>query len=271
MRTRLVAALCAALAILPLAAPAQASVTPATSQVCTSNGNQSQIYPVTSPNGHVYEFSGNEYNSNAPYKVCSDGGTSFTVESSSLDTPTGSAPAAYASIYRGNHGYGAAISPRSGLPIPAADFTSTRDPVHLSMSATLPRAGVWDLDFDTFFTPPGASRPGPQTEIMVFLDSRGVTPGSELATDVRIGSHTFDVYGSWTNAAHTVALVIYVLTAHRTSVTGLGYGPFVAYTENLGFLPAGWALADVEAGFELWRGGKGAQVNSYAVCDPAGC
>jgi hypothetical protein len=266
---RTLAVLAACSSLLFVTVPASAMVRPA-AQACTSNGNQSQVYPVTSPGGHVYEFSGNEYNSNAPYTVCSDGGTSFTVMRSSLDTPTGSAPGAYASIYRGNHGYGAAVSPRSGLPIPASGFTATRDPVHLSMSAALPSGGVWDLDFDTFFTPPGAGRPGQQTEIMVFLDSRGVTPGSELATDVKIGQHYFNVYGSWTNAAHTVALVIYVMVTPRTSVTGLGYGPFVTYTEGLGFLPSSWVLADVEAGFELWSGGAGAAVDSLAVATPAG-
>jgi cellulose 1,4-beta-cellobiosidase len=269
MRYRLTALLCAVL--LPVAAlsPAQAVIRPAV-QTCNPAPGQPGIIPVTSPGGHAYEFEGDEYNSTRPYSVCTDGSTSFTVASSSLDTPLGGAPAAYASEYRGNHGYGGPVSPRSGLPVPAASFT-TRDPVHLSLSATLPRSGVWDLDFDTFFTPAHAARPGPQTEIMLWLNSAGVGPaGTELARDITLGSHQYNVFGEWTNPGHTVAFVTYQFVTPRTSVAGLGYAPFAAETQKLGFLPASWVLADVEAGYEIWQGGVGASVNSLAVTDPDG-
>ena len=97
-----------------------AQVHPA-SQTCTTS--HTGIRPVRSAGGHVYEFEADEYSSNARYAVCANGGTGFTVKSSSLNVPLGGAPGAYASEYRGNHGYGAPVSPASGLPVPADKFT----------------------------------------------------------------------------------------------------------------------------------------------------
>ena len=246
-----------------------AQVHPA-SQTCTTS--PTGIHPVRSAGGHVYEFEADEYSSNARYAVCVNGGTGFTVKSSSLNVPLGGAPGAYASEYRGNHGYGAPVSPASGLPVPADKFTSTVAPVHLSLTATPPASGIWDLDFDTFFTPLNASRPGPQIEIMLWLDSAGVNPGGkELAENVKLGGLSWDVYGEWTSASPRQALVSYKLVTPQTSVTSLGYGPFVQQTIQLGYLPSGWVLADVEAGYEIWKGGEGARVDSLSVCDPAGC
>lgn len=71
--------------------------------------------PVRSAGGHTYEFSGDEYNSNASCLVCVDRGTGFTVESSSINVPTDGAPGSYAPVYRGNHGYGSRSRPDRGL------------------------------------------------------------------------------------------------------------------------------------------------------------
>ncbi|HEY1920696.1 MAG TPA: hypothetical protein VGH27_34430 [Streptosporangiaceae bacterium] len=241
-----------------------------TRQTCATN--QTGIIPVHSAGGHVYEFEADEYNSRVPYTVCTNGSTGFTVQNSSLDIPLGGAPGAYASQYRGNHGYLAPVPPESGLPVPVGQFTTGGDPVRLSLSATPPSSGVWDLDFDTFFTPVNASRPGPQTEIMIWLDSAGVNPaGPELAKDVELDGLFWNIYGEWTSTNPRMSLVSYQLAPPRASVTSLDYTPFVQRTISAGFLPSGWTLADVEAGYEIWQGGTGAQVGSWSVCDPAGC
>lgn len=277
MSTRLVAALCAALALLfTVAVPAQAGQRLA--EACTTN--QTGTIAVQSAGGHAYAAGDDEYNSSAAEQSCTTGGTNLTVESSAINVPTDGAPGAYTSIFRGDIWEGESPTPRSGFPIPASDFTAASDPVHLSMTTTVPRASegsYYDDDFDLFFVPctgplggSGCTRPGPQTEIMLWLNSAGpISPGGQtLATDVKLGSHLFDVIAEWTSSG--VALITYRFVHPVTSVKGLALGPFVADAEARGYLPAGDSLIYTAGGFEFYRYGAGASIGSFSVSDPYG-
>lgn len=242
---------------------------------CTTNSNQSQVYPASSSSGRPVGGSGNEYNSDAAYTVCGDGGPDLTVTRSALDTPLGSAPAAYASFYAGDQWRGDPVTPRSGLPVPVSALTAGGTcPVHLSLTFTPPRGGIWDSDFDTFVMPPGQERGQPggwsQTEIMVFTGEHGqIHPGgTEFARNVAIGGRTYDAWGEYTQQNPPTALVIFVMTRHDDSVNGLSYCPFVAAAQQAGYVPATWTVPVLEAGLEIWKGGLGAKIDSVRFATP---
>lgn len=62
--------------------------------------------------------------------------------------------------------------------------------------------------------------------------------GTEVARDLKLGSHRWDVYDEWTSTSPRKALVGYRLVTPRTSITSLGYAVIVADTAHLGYLPA---------------------------------
>jgi cellulose 1,4-beta-cellobiosidase len=55
------------------------------------------------------------------------------------------------------------------------------------------------------------------------------------------------------------------MTSPATSVGGLDVGTLAQDAVNRGQLSRSCFLIDVEAGFELWRGGAGLATNSFSV------
>jgi cellulose 1,4-beta-cellobiosidase len=55
------------------------------------------------------------------------------------------------------------------------------------------------------------------------------------------------------------------MTAATTSVAGLDIGTLAQDAARRGYLPRSCYLIDVEAGFELWRGGTGLATRTFSV------
>jgi hypothetical protein len=59
--------------------------------------------------------------------------------------------------------------------------------------------------------------------------------------------------------------VSYTMTSGTTSVSKLDLQALVADAVSRGYLNRSWYLIDMEAGFELWRGGAGLATKSFSV------
>jgi cellulose 1,4-beta-cellobiosidase len=139
--------------------------------------------------------------------------------------------------------------------------------VTTSWSTTQPggSANAYDVAYDIWFnqTPTTSGQPN-GTELMVWLNHNGsVQPfGSEVASNVSIGGHTYNI---WYGTQSSWDTVTYDMTTANTSVSGLDVGTLTQDAVSRGYTNSSWYLIDVEAGFELWQGGAGLATNSYSV------
>ena len=135
-----------------------------------------------------------------------------------------------------------------------------------SWSTTQPGGSSdYDVAYDIWFnqTPTTTGQPN-GSELMVWLNHNGpVQPfGSEVASNVTLGGHTYNV---WEGAQSSWDTVTYDMTSPATSVSNLDVGTLAQDMVNRGYTKSSWYLIDVEAGFELWQGGAGLATNSFSV------
>jgi hypothetical protein len=210
--------------------------------------------------GSAYTVENNEWGSGAPECVTAGGGADFTVANSSIANGI-STPGGYPAIYKGCH-WGA-CTPRSGLPVQVSDIHPGT--VTTSWSTSQPGgSNDYDVAYDIWFnqTPATSGQPN-GTELMIWLNHNGpVHPfRSRVASNVSIGGRSYNVwYGR--QAWNTVS---YTMTSGTTSVSNLDLQPLIADAVRRGYISRSWYLIDVEAGFELWRGGAGLATNSFSV------
>ena len=236
-----------ALAVGWLAAAVDAAAT-------TTTCEKFAVVPVA---GGAYNVQTNEWNSDAAQCLSTDGTAGFSVTQSAISVGTSGPPGSYPSIYRGCH-WGACTS-NSGLPIQVSQLGHPTS----SWSTTQTDDGAYDVAYDVWFnqSPSTTSQPN-GAELMVWLNSRGsVQPaGSKVAT-VTVAGHTWDV---WRTQMPGWNYVAYVRTAGVTSVSNLDLGDITRDAVSRGVISPNWYLIDVEAGFELWRGGAGLSTRSFS-------
>jgi hypothetical protein len=218
----------------------------------------------TAVSGGTYTVQNNEYDSGASECVSTDGSDDFTVANSSIDNATDGSPGAYPSIYQGCHWGNCTSGGLTSDPIEVSDLTTGK--VTTSWSTTQPGGSSdYDVAYDIWFnqTPTTDGQPD-GSELMVWLNHNGpVQPfGSEVATDVTLGGHTYDV---WEGAQSTWDTITYEMTSPATSVSDLDIGTLAQDMVSRGYTKSSWFLIDVEAGFELWQGGAGLATNSFSV------
>ncbi len=205
----------------------------------------------------------NEYDSSASECVTTDGNADFTVANSSIANATNGSPGAYPSIYQGCHWGNCSAGGLSSTPVEVSNLTSGA--VTTSWSTTQTGTGAYDVAYDIWFnqTPTTTGQPN-GTEIMVWLNHNGsVQPfGSEVASNVSLGGHTYNV---WYGTQSTWDTVTYDMTSPATSVSNLDIGTLAQDSVSRGYTKSSWYLIDVEAGFELWQGGAGLATNSFSV------
>jgi cellulose 1,4-beta-cellobiosidase len=236
----------------PGASPAAAATTP----LC-----QEQTAPAS---GGTYTVQNNEFASGAPECVTSDGGADFTVANSSIANATNGPPGAYPSIYQGCHWGNCSSGGLSASPVQVSALTPGR--VTTSWSTTQPGGSSdYDVAYDIWFnqTPTTSGQPD-GSELMVWLNHNGpVQPfGSEVASNVSLGGHTYNV---WEGAQSRWDTVTYDMTSPATSVANLDVGTLAQDMVSRGYTKSSWYLIDVEAGFELWQGGAGLTTGSFSV------
>lgn len=241
-----------------LAATSAESARAATTQLC-----QEQTAPVS---GGAYVVQNNEWGSSASECITTDGNADFTVANSSISNATNGAPGGYPSIYSGCHWGSCTSGGLAANPVQVSNLSSGK--VTTSWSTTQPGgSNAYDVAYDIWFnqTPTTSGQPN-GTEIMVWLNHNGsVQPfGSEVASNVPIGGHTYNVWYGTQSSWDTVS---YVMTSGTTSVSNLDIGPLAQDSVSRGYTQSSWYLIDVEAGFELWQGGAGLATNSFSVTD----
>jgi cellulose 1,4-beta-cellobiosidase len=222
-------------------------------------------YGATPVNNGTYRVQNNEWGSSQLECITTSGEPGFQVQTSQITNTTYGPPGAYPSIYAGCHwGYCTA----GGLGARALRIGSlTRGRVTTSFSASLPRDGDYDVSYDIWLNkrPAAAGQPN-GTEVMVWLDHNGpVQPqGSIAARDVAIGRHAYDIWYTRSTAA-AGGTVSFEMTSPVTTVSSLDLDQLIQEAVHRGYASPLWYLIDVEAGFEIWRGGSGLAVSSFGV------
>ena len=184
-------------------------------------------------------------------------GRSFTVGETGHVKPPNGPNAANPTMFVGCH-FGACTR-GSGLP----RKVSALERVTSDWRTTQPRTGTWNVAYDMWLHPDAhAPNPVGGAEVMVWLNSTGgVQPGGWMvARKVRIDGATWNVW-YWPTAWQTVS---YQRTSPVTSVDDLDLSAFLDDAARR-YLDRSWYLIGVEAGFELWQGGKGLATRSFSV------
>jgi len=217
----------------------------------------------TAPAGGSYIVQNNEYDSSASECVSTDGNADFTVANSAISNATDGSPGAYPSIYQGCHWGICSAGGLSSAPIQVSALTAGK--VTTSWSTTQTGSGAYDVAYDIWYNQTPATTGQPDgTEMMIWLNHNGsVQPfGSEVASNVSIGGHSYDI---WYGTQSVWDTVTYEMTSGTTSVSGLDIGTLTQDMVSRGYTRSSWYLIDVEAGFELWQGGAGLSTSSFAV------
>jgi Glycosyl hydrolase family 12 len=216
-----------------------------------------------SVDGGAYIVENNEWGSSAPECITTDGNADFRVVNSSIASGKHGPPGGYPAIYKGCH-WGACTA-GSGFPIRVSDIRSGADTVTTSWRTSQPGgSNVYNVAYDIWFnrTPTASGQPD-GAELMIWLNHRGhVRPaGAQAATSVSIGGRRYNVWFG----RHGWNTVSYPMTTPATSVSNLNLRPLVAYAVRHGYISPSWYLIDVEAGFEMWHGGRGLAARSFSV------
>jgi hypothetical protein len=237
----------------------QAGMLAASSEAATTPLCNSQTLPV---GGGAYTIQNNEWSSSAPECITTDGNTDFTVANSSIANSTSGPPGGYPAIYDGCH-WGVWTSD-SGFPIQVPNIQAGT--ITTSWSTSQPDGSSdYNVAYDTWFnqTPAISGQPN-GTELMIWLNHNGpVRPaGHRVASNVSIGGRSYNV---WFGRRASNTTVTYAMTGGTASVSHLDLQPLVADAVSRGYVHTSWYLIDVEAGFELWRGGAGLATKSFSV------
>ena len=227
----------------------------ATTTLCNSQ--------TASVGGGSYLVQNDEWNSSAAECATTDGSADFTVANSSISNATNGAPGGYPSIYQGCHWGECSSGGLAATPVQASALSTGK--VTTSWSTTQTGSGAYDAAYDIWFNKTATTTGQPNCmELMVWLNHQGsVQPfGSEVATSVSIGGHSYNV---WEGANAFGDTVSYALTTGATSVTNLDIGPLAQDAIGRGYMTSSCYLIDVEAGFELWQGGAGLATKSFSV------
>ena len=184
--------------------------------------------------------------------------------SSAISNATNGAPGAYPSIYAGCHWGNCTKGGLATHPVRVSALTRPGT-VRTSWNTSQPGgSAAYDVAYDIWFnqTPTTTGQPN-GAELMVWLNHHGpVQPfGSPVGT-ASIGGVSYRV---WEGAQPWGDTISYVRTSPATSVRNLDVGVLAADAASRGYIKKSWYLIDVEAGFELWRGGAGLATKSFSV------
>lgn len=232
------------------------------------NGSTCERFDTLFSTDRRYYVMNNVFN-DAPGSQCiTASGAGFTVTSANHNIATNGAPAAYTAFVYGCH-FGTCTS-NSGLPRVVSTITSIP-----SSFAVRPGGSAWDAAYDVWFDR-GANTMTRNNalEMMIWLGSANVQPiGSQVDTATIAGA-TWQV---WYTAGASPPVISYRRVPTTNSMSTFDIIEFVqdAQRRNAGTgrLPANgapalnsaWFLTSVQAGFELWQGGAGAAVTSFAA------
>jgi len=214
--------------------------------------------------GDAYAVDNDEWGSSAQESITTDGNAGFTVASSSIHNSTNSAPGGYPSVYSGCH-WGSCT--RGGLAANPVQVSALTRPGTVTTSWNTSQPGgsaAYDVAYDIWFnqTPATASQPN-GAELMIWLNHHG--PVEPFGSPVGTASINGVSYRVWEGSQPWGDTVSYVMAHPATSERNLDVGGLAADAARRGYIKESWYLIDVEAGFELWRGGAGLATKSFSV------
>jgi hypothetical protein len=199
----------------------------------------------------------NEWNSAERQCVTVDG-TSWRITRASFDLPTHGPPASYPSVFRGCHWGTCTVG--HALPVAVRDLTRATS----TWRTHVVRSGAYDVAYDlwTNSSPTTGGQPD-GSEIMIWLRARGgFRPAGSRTGSVRLDGARWDV---WTAPMASWNYVAYVRRRPKHSVSRLDVGAFVRNSTRRGVTDPSWYLIGIEAGFEIWRGGRGLSTTSFSA------
>jgi cellulose 1,4-beta-cellobiosidase len=257
------AALLLAGGILAVSLPASSKAATTTTTLCNS-----QSAPVA---GGAYTIGNNEWGSDAPECITTDGRADFTVANSSIaKSKIAGAPGGYPAIYKGCHWGACTLGSR--LPVQVSDIHAGT--VTTSWSTSQPGgSNVYNVAYDIWFNQTPSTSGAPNgAELMIWLNHHGPKRpyGHQIASNLSIGGRSYNAWFGPPRATHGWNTVSYTMTTRTASVSKLDLHALVADAVRRGYISRSWYLIDVEAGFELWRGGTGLATNSFSVNVAAG-
>ena len=212
----------------------------------------------------AYTVQNNEWGSSASESVTTNGNQSFTVKNSSINNATNAAPGGYPSIYAGCHWGNCTAGGLGADPVQVITLTGPGT-VTTSWKTRQPGgSAAYDVAYDLWFnrTPAATGQPD-GAELMVWLNHHGpVQPFGSQVGMATIGGVSYQV---WEGAQPWGDTITYVMASPATSVRDLDVGALAADAVRRGYIHTSWYLIDVEAGFELWRGGAGLATDFFSV------
>jgi hypothetical protein len=249
------AALLLAGGILAVSLPAASSGAVKTTKLCHSQ--------TASVSRGAYIIDNNEWGSSAPECITTNGKAEFRVANSSIANGGDGAPGGYPDIYKGCF-YGKCTS-GSGLPIRVSKIRAGT--VTTSWRTAQPGgSNIYNAAYDIWFNKTATTRRKANgLELMIWLNHHGPKHpyGSEVASNVSIGGRSYNVwYGA---RARSYGTVTYEMTSGVRSVSNLDLRTLAADAVSRGYLLKSWYLISVQAGFEVWQGGKGLATKSFFV------
>lgn len=185
------------------------------------------------------------------------GGANFTVTRSRAANP-GSKVQAYPNIFYGCE-WGV-CSPRTRLPM---RLSRVYKPV-TSWRIRARAAGIWDAGYDLWFTRHRETNgKADGAELMIWAAARGVAFSGHHV--VRIDGQDW-YYASWPTRHDGGAWqYIQFRRVHAAArLPRLRLAPFIRFAEVHRAMSRRWWLESAEAGFEIWRGGRGLATRSFS-------
>jgi hypothetical protein len=121
----------------------------------------------------------------------------------------------------------------------------------------------WNAAYESWFSHGGGTAPD-AAELMIWMDYQNMTPGGDYVESVTIGGRDWNLYhatgwGSWN---HYIAYQL--VTPVSDGTIDFDFADFVDDSLSRGWLDPSWYLDNMEAGFEIIRGGAGLTSESFS-------
>jgi hypothetical protein len=220
-------------------------------------------WPETTVDGGTYVVQNDEWNSTAAECITTDGHAQFTVTSSAISQPASGDPGGYPSIYSGCSA--GVCTTGNKLPIRVSKLTPGM--ITSSWVTSQPPGGAYDVAYDIWFNRAPATAGAPDGgELMIWLAHRGgsqIAPAGAPVAHAGIGGYAFTIW-VWSGQPGQ-RRIAYVMDHPVRSVRGLDVSGIAADAARRGYLAAPSYLLNIQAGFEIWTGGRGLATESFAL------
>jgi hypothetical protein len=170
----------------------------------------------------------------------------------------GTRVASYPSIFKGCHW--SQCSANSGMPVLISEIASAP----FTWKVTPARSGQNNIAAEAWFSPQRDATQGYANggELMIWIDSKGMTPDGARIGTATIGGATWDLWFDKPNKDRNWNYIAY----RRDGLTevSLDLNDFIKDAISRGYLMTDWYLHDLEAGTEIIRGGEGFSTDAFS-------